>query len=125
MSGGRPSKYEERFCEEVVTFMGEGYSLAAFAGSIGVAYSTVKLWEQEHPEFSAAVKQGRAGAVYWWEKRGREMAQGGEGNATSIIFGLKNRAPEEWRDKVETEITGANGGPVQIARIERVVIDPK
>jgi hypothetical protein len=120
---GRPSKYEERFDDEVRAFMADGYSLAAFAGKIGVSYSTVRLWEQEHPNFSAAVKDGRAGAVYWWEQRGREMAEGkSDGNATSIIFGLKNRAPEEWKDKTEQALTGADGGPVQVQRIERVIV---
>jgi transcriptional regulator with XRE-family HTH domain len=106
MPAGRPTKYEPEFCERAREFLAQGYSLAAFAGSIGVSYSTVRLWEQEHPEFSAAVKDGRAGATLWWENRARALAQGGEGNATTVIFGLKNRAPEEWKDKRETELSG-------------------
>ena len=54
----------------------------------------------------------------------RDSALNGQGNATSIIFGLKNRAPEEWKDKTEQALTGADGGPVQVQRIERVVVDP-
>ena len=33
---------------------------------------------------------------------------------TSRIFALKNAAPDEWRDKQETALTGANGGPIQV-----------
>ena len=41
-----------------------------------------------------------------------------------VIFGLKNRAAEDWRDRVEH--TGADGGPMQsVQRIEYAVVDPK
>lgn len=118
---GRPSKYEPEFCDQIREFLKDGYSVAAFAGHIGVAYSTVSLWEKEHPEFSEAVKQARAAATLWWEERNRESALGSSGgNATSIIFGLKNRAPEEWRDKTETE----HSGSLAITKISRSVVDP-
>lgn len=83
--------------------MKDGYSVAALAGHIGVAVSTVKLWVNEHPEFSDAVKIGQASAVLWWEARARDIALGNEdaGNPTITIFGLKNRASEEWRDMTE------------------------
>ena len=35
-------------------------------------------------------------------------------NTTAQIFWLKNRKPEKWRDKNETELTGANGGPLEV-----------
>jgi hypothetical protein len=119
-AGGRPTKYEERFGDEVIEFLKDGYSVAAFAGHIGVSYSTVKLWMQEHPEFSASVKIASARSVLWWEERNRAIAQGQDGNATSVIFGLKNRAPEEWRDKTEQEHSGVIG----VQRVERVIVDP-
>lgn len=99
----RPTKYDPAYCDDARAFLAEGYSVAAFAGSIGVATSTVYKWVEEHPEFSDAIKAGQAGAVHWWENRLRDVAAKGEGNATACIFGLKNRAPSEWRDKTETE----------------------
>ena len=120
MPAGRPTKYAPKFCDGVREFLKDGYSLAAYAGEIGVSYSTVRLWEHENPEFSAAVKDGRAGAVLWWEKRNRELALGtSQANATSVIFGLKNRAPEEWRDKTEHELSGG----LAITKIESVIVD--
>ena len=120
MSGGRPSKYDPAFCDEVREFLKEGYSVAAFAGHIGVSYSTVSLWEKEHPEFSEAVKDGRASATLWWENRARDVAMGKEvsGNPTIIIFGLKNRAASEWKDKTEQE----HSGNVTVTKIEREIV---
>ena len=104
---GRPSDYDPSFCDEAVTFLADGYSIAALAGHIGVARSTIYKWVEEHPEFSDAVKVGQAKATLWWEKANRNLAMTGEGNATACVFGLKNRASDEWRDKVENEHSGA------------------
>lgn len=123
MSGGRPTDYDESYCEQAVAFLADGYSIAAFAGQIGVARSTVYKWIDEHEEFSDAIKTGQAKAVLWWETANRSLATTGEGNATAIVFGLKNRASDEWRDVKSTELTGANGGPVELKSIEWNVRD--
>lgn len=114
MSGGRPSDYDPAYCDTATTFLADGYSLAALAGHIGVARSTVYRWVDEHPEFSDAVKTGQAKAVLWWETANRNLALTGEGNATAIVFGLKNRASDEWRDVKATELTGKDGGPINV-----------
>lgn len=104
--GGRPTDYDPAYCASAETFLADGYSVAALAGFLGVAKSTVYEWIDRYPEFSDSVKRGQAGAVYWWEKANRNLAMTGEGNATACVFGLKNRASDEWRDKVETEHSG-------------------
>lgn len=125
MAGGRPTDYDPSHCDEAVVFLAQGYSLAAFAGHIGVARSTVYKWVDEHPEFSDAVKTGQAGAILWWERRNKEFAETGEGNATAIIFGLKNRASDEWRDVKATEISGPDGAPIaiQAQKAEWTIVD--
>ena len=120
MPGGRPTDYDPAYCDQVIEFLRDGYSVAAFAGQIGKAASTVELWRKVHPEFSEAVKIGQAGAVLWWENRARAVARGEDGNPTAVIFGLKNRAPDQWRDKTEQEVSGQLG----VTRIERVIVDP-
>ena len=35
-------------------------------------------------------------------------------DVTAQIFWLKNRKPNEWREKQQNEITGAGGGPLQV-----------
>ena len=110
MPAGRPSKYEERFCDEVVEHMKDGASLTSFAASIGVCRDTVTEWASVHPEFSAAVKRGKAACAAWWEERQRNLALTGVGNATSCIFGLKNMAAEDWADVKELKHSGSIGG---------------
>lgn len=114
MPAGRPSGYNPAYCEQVVDFLAQGYSLAAFAGSLRTSRASVYRWVDEHPEFRDAVKDGQAAAVYWWESAGKKLAETGEGNATAIIFGLKNRAADEWRDVKATEISGVGGEPIKL-----------
>src|SRR5579863_9416721 len=61
--GGRPTRYRPDFCESVIAYMGQGFSLAAFAGSIGLAVDTVYGWTQTVPEFREAAAIARAARV--------------------------------------------------------------
>src|SRR5690554_5877361 len=118
---GRPSKYKPEYCQMLIDHMAEGASMTSFAAEIDVARSTLNEWADEYPDFSEAVKKGKAKCAAWWERVGRKNAITGDGNATLVIFGLKNMGAEDWRDKQEIDHTTA-GQP--IAKIERVVIDP-
>lgn len=110
---GRPTKYRDEFCEEVVAFMGEGYSLTAFAGKIGVCGDTVRQWQHDHSGFSAAVKKGQAARTMRLE--GTLIAGETGPKVTAHIFALKNAAPDEWRDKQNVEHTGKDGGPIEVS----------
>lgn len=138
MPGGRPTKYEERFVEELYQYLTEKLELitvgkdgrergaqvptrAGFAKRIGVDVDTLKNWENptEHPEFFGALKALDA-------QQEDMLANGGltgTHNATMAIFLLKNN--HGYTDKTQQELSGPNGGPMQFERIERVVIDSK
>jgi hypothetical protein len=121
MPGGRPSEYDPAFCGLAEETLGRGYSLAVLAGEIGVSRQTVDTWQNAHPEFLDAIKRGRAKGARIWEDRLANLADSGTGNATAIIFGLKNRLTEDWRDKTETE----HSGGVEIKTIQRTLVDPR
>lgn len=118
MTAGRPSKYDPAYCDQIIDFLADGYSVTAFAGSIRVARSTVYLWAEEHPEFSDALNIGQAASALWWENRLRDNAEKGEGNATAAIFGLKNRAADDWRDKREHDHNLSEAAPAMTINIE-------
>lgn len=101
---GRPTKYEPRFCDDLIECMGRGFSLTAFAGEISVSRATINNWMAEFPEFLEATRVGQA-------KRTRKLEgtllDGETGpKVTGHIFALKNADPEGWRDKQEVEHSG-------------------
>jgi hypothetical protein len=88
----------------VIAVMATGLSLTAFAGDIGVHRGTINEWMEVHPEFSEAVRVGKAKRTAALE-RGMLVAESGPA-VTARMFALKNADPEEWRDKREVEHSG-------------------
>lgn len=115
MAGGRPTKYDPAFCETVIAAGDDGATLAEMAELLDIDRSTLNDWREKYPEFSRAIKRGLQKAQVWWERNGKLATFGGvEGfNATSYIFQMKNRFPDDWRDKQEREHSGPNGGPIK------------
>jgi hypothetical protein len=99
----RPSKFQPAYCDLVIEHMAEGASLTSFAAEIGVARSTINEWMEAHSDFADSVRIAKAKCAAWWEKRGRELAVEGGGNAALVMFGLKNMGADDWREKQEVE----------------------
>lgn len=113
MPAGRPSKYDPSYCDLVIKVMGEGLSLTAFAGEIGVARQTIDEWRSVHPEFSVACLKGQAARTRYLEKGMLQTDMPGPA-VNARRFALANAAPEEWREKQQLEHTGAEGQPLSI-----------
>lgn len=126
MAVGRPSKYDPAYCDLLQSHFAEGYSFESFGGVVGVSKQTLYTWCEQHPEFLDAKKTYETASQLEWEKRLKVLATSGEGNATAIIFGLKNRASDSWRDVKATEITGKDGGPIEqkVQEVKRTIVDP-
>lgn len=101
----RPTDYDPAFCEQVIEFGKEGCSKAEMAAYLGVVRQTLDNWCDAHPEFMDAVKEALSFSQAWWEKQGRIATFGATPNfnATAFIFNMKNRFPNDWRDKQEVD----------------------
>lgn len=120
MPAGRPTDYRPEYCEAVIEHMKEGASLTSFAASVNCARSTINEWCDKNPEFSEAVKAAKAHCATWWETQGRLGATGQANvNPTLVIFGLKNMAGEDWREKQDVNHTSSDGS-MSPTRIELV-----
>lgn len=119
---GRPSLYKPEYCDAIVEHMAEGASATSFAASIGVCRETITKWTQEHPDFLLALKRGKAACAAWWEKTNRALAITGQGNATACVFGLKNMAADDWRDKHEL---AHSGGLAVDAKVDMTGLTPE
>lgn len=98
---GRPTAYRPEYDELVIEFMGQGFTLTAFAGHIGVARDTVYQWVRAHASFSDALNRAHAANQLWWERKLQTSKTGGQ--VAASIFGLKNRASEDWKEVREVK----------------------
>lgn len=107
MPAGRPTKYDPSYCEKVIEMGKYGASKHEMALDLDINFSTFLLWQETHEEFSKAVREATGFAQAWWEKNGRTATFGSTPgfNATSFIFNMKNRFKEDWRDRVEQDIS--------------------
>ena len=136
-------KYQEWLTEEgKVRLQGwarDGLSDEQLAEKMGINVATLYRWKKEHCEICESLKEGKDVADRKIENALYKRACGFEHeevtterdeingkmitkrvtkyyppDPTSMIFWLKNRKPDEWRDKRETEVTGSGGGPLTI-----------
>ena len=112
---GVPTEYHQSLCLRVIEIAEEnlGASLTEIAVKLGIARSTLYLWKDRNPDFSDALKATQEIAQVWYEEMGRKGMKGELPgfNATSMIFQMKNRFGNEYRDRKEH--TGPGGGPIQ------------
>jgi len=130
VTSGRISDYNLEFVEQAKKLAKLGATDADVADFFEVDVRTIYRWKIEHPLFCQALKSGKAQADRNVEKSLYLRAMGYAHDTTEIfcyegepvrvdvikqyppdttacIFWLKNRKPEQWRDKQEQEHTGS------------------
>jgi hypothetical protein len=98
---GRPTLYRPEYCQRAIEFMGQGYSVTALAGHLGMSKDAIYDWINLYPDFCHAVNMGRAARVAALEAKLLSTSQGV--GVTAAIFALKNADPDEWQDRYYTE----------------------
>lgn len=132
----RPTKFKPEYVEQARKLCKLGATDRELADFFGVVESTLNLWKIEHAEFSESLKVAKEEADARVERSLYQRAVGyshpdvhvsnyqGEVTLTNIIkvhppetvaciFWLKNRQPEAWRDKIETQ----HSGSVELSRL--------
>lgn len=81
----------------------DGLTDEQIAANIGIGRTTFYKWRKEHPEFAQAIAVSKAVADREIENALFKAAR--RGNVTAMIYWLKNRKPDEWRDRRDPDIT--------------------
>lgn len=119
----RPSKYETEVKGKlflVECWARDGLTEEQIANNLGIAYSTLKVYKNEHSALMAALKRGKE--VVDFEVENALLKKAMDGDTTAQIFWLKNRKPKEWRDRrdynVEANVVKEELSPEE--RVERI-----
>lgn len=148
MPRGRPSTYDpKRHPRVVLSLARKGKTNEEISAALGIVGKTLHEWRHKYPEISSALKEGkeyadsqvettlyqRAMGYSYQERKTINLPDGGvrieitekivPPDTTAQIFWLKNRRPDEWRDKVQQELTGKDGGPVRLASVKDLTDD--
>lgn len=125
MNTGRPTKYKKEFDRQAEILCKKGFTDKEMAEVFGCSEVTLNAWKKKYPSFLKSLKAGKrhsddlvVDALYnraigytITEKHEEHSDQSGNktktvtkqvaGDTTAQIFWLKNRRPDEWRDKQE------------------------
>jgi len=116
---GRPAKtLTEKQLGEIET-LAAFLSVEQMADYFGIGRTTFYNLAEKNPEILERYKRGKSKAIAHIAQGLIQKARAGD--TASAIFFLKTQA--RWAETQKHELTGADGGPVEVARIERVVVD--
>ena len=135
----RPTKYRAEFAVQAQKLCKLGATDKELAEFFGVVESTLNMWKKAHKAFSESLKGGKSladaevadklfrRATGYSHEAVKIVADANTGkqqivpfiehyppDTTAMIFWLKNRRPDLWRDKVQQELTGDGGGPLTV-----------
>ena len=82
----------------------DGLTDEQIADNMGVSRSTLNEWKKKYPDISDTLKRGKE--VVDIEVENALYRAALDGNITAIIFWLKNRQPQKWRDKQQVKMSG-------------------
>jgi len=141
-AGGAPSKYKEEYAEQAAKLCLLGATDKKLADFFEVSEATINNWKRDYPKFLESIKESKVLSDSEVVKSLYERATGYthpeihisnyQGtitktetvkhyppDSTAMIFWLKNRQPELFRDKQEIDLTGK----VELEVIPPVTLD--
>ena len=126
--------------EDAIARLSDGELLAEIAEDIGVKRTTLYMRFQGTPQLADAYARAREAGLHARGERLRRLSStplptlpNGAIDPGAVAqlrlqvdaekWTLSKLLPKVFGDKVEQTVMGANGGPLQIEKIERVIID--
>ena len=111
---GRPTKYKPEYCERIIELGKQGYSYAEIAADLEVDKASLYDWAAAHEDFSTALRAAKTYEQAWFEREARSNMKNRDFNANLWYRSAASRFRDDYTERKETQVTGANGGPVQV-----------
>lgn len=120
---GRPSKYSQEIADAVCAEMIDGYDMIEACERVGVSKVSVWRWMTTHPEFEVQCARAREILTDVRLRRIRDKIKDAQDRGVDPALLRIEVSFEQWHaekispryhQKLRSEVTGANGGPVQV-----------
>lgn len=111
---GRPTKYKPEYCEQIIELGKAGKSIAQMASFFDVDKASIYRWAEEDDTFRTALARAKAHSQNWWEEAAQNNLASRDFNAQLWLKSVASRFRDDYTERQQTEITGAEGGPVQV-----------
>ena len=82
----------------------DGLTDEQISHNMGISTTTLYEWKKKYPEIADTLKKTKE--VVDRQVENALFKKACEGDTTAMIFWLKNRRPNDWRDKRETALSG-------------------
>lgn len=125
---GRPTKYKPEYCEKIIELAKTGAGMVEWALACDVDRTTLFDWAAAHEEFSTALTRAKLAEQAWWEQAGRSGMYMDKFNALVWKTSVQARFRDDYTERQQTELTGANGAPIQVetkTKIDVGALDPE
>lgn len=110
---GRTVRTPERG-ERLLKKLAQGYSVSAACRAERIARNVYYEWRKDEPDFATRADGAIEEGTDALEDVARRRATASTGSDTLLIFLLKARRPEKYREKQTIEHTGEGGGDLVI-----------
>jgi hypothetical protein len=84
------------------------------ASHFDVDKASIFDWAAAHEDFSTALARAKAHSQTWWENAAQQNMDNRNFNAQLWLKSVASRFRDDYTEKQVTELTGANGGAVQV-----------
>lgn len=134
----RPTKYQAEYAEQALKLCRLGATDKELADFFQVNEDTINEWKKVHSAFSESLKAGKAMAdaevadklfkrATGYEHKAVKISANPNGDehvteyveryppdTTAAIFWLKNRRPDQWRDKTDHTLANPDGSALNL-----------
>jgi hypothetical protein len=112
------SKYKPEYCERVIEMGKLGYSKEQMSSALNCDWDCFDNWSKRHEEFKVALRTAIQEELSYWEALGLqnilEVPGGSRLNGAVYNKVMAARFPRKYSERNKVELTGTDGGPVQI-----------
>src|SRR3982750_1086440 len=120
---GRPSEYDPAYIETIKRLAPLGATDRQLAILLNVSVPTINAWKKDHPEFLKSIQEQR-------QELDREIAYAlyraaRAGDVKAMLAWLRNRDPENWRDRREVTHSGQITLSLDPAKLDQLTPDQR